>query len=99
MMTVLHMAVFQWKPGVTDEQVQALGADLATMPGLIGGVKSYRFGPDLGLREGNLDYGVVAELATPADVARYLDHPAHQRLVEQHIVHMVAARRAVQINL
>ncbi|MGY1644180.1 Dabb family protein [Geodermatophilus sp. SYSU D00703] len=98
-MPVLHIAMFEWKPEVTREQVAALCADLATMPGLIGGVRSYRFGPDLGLREGNLDFGVVAELESAADVDRYLDHPAHRRLVEQHILGMAAARRAVQIDL
>ena len=98
-MPVLHMAMFEWKPGVTPEQIEALCADLATMPQLIEGVRFYRFGVDLGLRPGNLDFGVVAELDSAADVDRYLDHPAHLRLVERHIVHMVAARRAVQIHL
>ncbi len=98
-MPVLHMAMFEWKPDVTPEQVEALCADLATMPQLIGGVRHYRFGADLGLRPGNLDFGVVAELDSAADVDRYLDHPAHLRLVERHIVRMVAARRAVQIDL
>ena len=98
-MPVLHMAMFKWRPEVTQEQVAALCADLATMPDIIGGVRSYRFGPDPGLREGNLDFGVAAELESAGDVDRYLDHPAHQRLVERHIVGMAAARRAVQINL
>jgi hypothetical protein len=93
------MAMFEWKPDVTPEQVEALCADLATMPQLIEGVRFYRFGVDLGLRPGNLDFGVVAQLDSAADVDRYLDHPAHLRLVERHIVHMVAARRAVQIEL
>jgi len=100
-MSVLHMAMFKWKPGVTDDQVAALCADLARMPTLIGGVGSYRFGTDLGLRKENgenFDFGVVAELDSPADVARYLDHPEHLDLVKRHIVNMVAVRRAVQIN-
>ncbi len=98
-MPVLHMAVFEWKPEVTPEQVAALCADLATMPGLIGGVRSYRYGPDLRLREGNLDFGIVAELESAADVDRYLDHPAHLGLIERHIVRMLAVRRAVHCVL
>lgn len=93
------MAMFEWKPGVTADQVSAFEADLATMPTVISGIQDYRFGRDLGLREGNFDFGVVAQLAGPGDVARYLDHPAHQELVSTHVVGMVATRRAVQISL
>lgn len=98
-MAVLHMAMFRWYDGVTDQQIDALSRDLATMPERIDGVRSYRFGPDLGLRDGNFDFGVVAELDGPDDVDRYLDHPLHLELVANHIVHMVAIRRAVQISL
>jgi hypothetical protein len=94
---VLHIAMFQWNEGVTSEQVTALRAALDTMPEAVGGVLSYRFGPDLGLRDENFDFGVAAELESPGDVARYLDHPAHLQLVQEHIVAMVAVRRAVQI--
>jgi hypothetical protein len=98
-MTVLHMAVFKWFDGVTEDQVDALCTELATMPSRIEGVRSYRFGRDLGLRDGNFDFGVVAELDAPGDVERYLDHPLHRELVAAHIVHMVATRRAVQIAI
>jgi len=98
-MAVLHMAMFRWFEGVTDAQIEALSRDLATMPERIEGVRSYRFGRDLGLRDGNFDFGVMAELDGPEDVDRYLDHPLHLELVENHIVHMVAKRRAVQIAL
>jgi hypothetical protein len=98
-MPVLHMAVFEWFEGVTEDQVEALCADLATMPERIEGVRSYRFGRDLGLRDANFDFGVVAELDGPEDVDRYLDHPLHLELVANHIVHMVATRRAVQISI
>lgn len=98
-MSILHIAVFEWFDTVTDEQVQALCEDLAKMPTMIEGVRSYRFGKDLGLREGNFDFGVAAELDGPDDIHRYLDHPLHQELVAKHIVNMVAKRRAVQIAL
>lgn len=98
-MTILHMAVFHWFDSVTDEQIDALCGDLAKIPAVIDGVRNYRFGRDLGLRNGNFDFGVVAELDGPEDVDRYIDHPFHQELVAKHIVHMVAERRAVQILL
>ncbi len=56
-----HVALFTWKPGTTEEQVAELAAGLGTLPGLIPEIKGYRFGPDAGLADGNVDYGVVAE--------------------------------------
>ncbi|CAB5025453.1 MAG: Dabb family protein [Actinobacteria bacterium] len=97
-MTVLHIAIFRWNEGVTEQQVEsftdALIALRAQMPMLL----SFRFGPDLGLREGNFAYGVVAELEAPELVSVYLDHPLHQVFVKDYVMGMVAERRAVQVN-
>ncbi len=60
-----HVALFTWKPGTTEGQVAALAAGLATLPRLIPEIKAYRFGPDAGLADGNVDYGVVAEFDSP----------------------------------
>ncbi len=58
-----HVALFTWKSGTTDEQILELSAGLAALPGLIPEIKRYRFGPDAGLAEGNVDFGVVADFA------------------------------------
>lgn len=98
-MTVVHMAMFRWKDGVTPEQVDAFIVDLATMPDRIDCLRKLRFGPDLHLRDGNFDFGVCAELNEESEVSEYLDHPAHQELVANHVVHMVHTRRAVQFTV
>ncbi len=56
-----HVALFAWKAGTTAEQVAEVSAGLATLPGLIPEIQGYRFGPDVDLAEGNVDFGVVAD--------------------------------------
>ncbi|GAA4952542.1 hypothetical protein HD597_000331 [Nonomuraea thailandensis] len=57
---------------------------------------TYRFGEDLGLREGSGDFGVMAVVADEADVSGYLDHPAHLKVVERFTKVMAAQRITVQ---
>nr|MCW2727347.1 Stress responsive barrel domain protein [Aeromicrobium sp.] len=98
-MSILHVAMFRWKPEATQEQIDAFMVELATMPEKTGCLLSYRFGQDLGLRDDNFDFGVVGELVSADQIDGYLDHPAHLQLVEDHVRHIVAERRAVQIAL
>lgn len=98
-MSVLHLAMFRWQPEATQEQIDAFELALAEMPAAVGSLVSYRYGPDLGLRDGNFDFGVVAELASADEIPGYLDHPAHLQLVEDHVKHILAERRAVQFSL
>ena len=75
-MSVMHVALFRWTPEVTGEQVDEFEKALATMPAAVGCLKSFRFGRDLGEREANFDFGVVAELESADQIHSYLDHPA-----------------------
>lgn len=98
-MPVLHIAMFRWKQGVTEAQVARFESALASLPESVECLLSYRYGRDLGVRDGNFDFGVVAELATAAEIDGYLDHPAHLKLVEDYVVHMLDERHAVQLRL
>lgn len=97
-MSVIHIAMFRFKQDVTDEQIRAFEAELATMPERTGCLLSYQFGRDLGARDGNFDFGVVAELDSADQIDGYLDHPAHLDLVRDHVRHIVAERKAVQMS-
>ena len=97
-MSVMHVALFRWTPEVTGEQVDEFEKALATMPAAVGCLKSFRFGRDLGEREANFDFGVVAELESADQIHSYLDHPAHVRLVEEYVQKMLAERKAVQFE-
>lgn len=78
-----HVALFTWRPGTTEAQVQALCDGLAALPGLIPEIRSYRFGPDAGLGPGNVDFGVVAEFTSADDYRVYAAHPAHRQVIER----------------
>ncbi|MCX6459877.1 MAG: Dabb family protein [Actinobacteria bacterium] len=97
-MSVFHVAIFRFNEGVTDDQIEWFTDGLIALKEQMPMLLSFRFGRDLGLRDGNYDYGVVAELEGPESVDVYLDHPLHQVFVEEYVTVMVAERRAVQVN-
>jgi hypothetical protein len=61
---VTHVALFTWKPGTHDEQVQQLTDALTALPGLIPDIRLLRVGPDAGVSVGNDRYAVVVESTT-----------------------------------
>jgi hypothetical protein len=89
---IVHVAVFRWHDTVTAQQVSDLEDGLGKLPALIPELVSYRFGKDLGIR-GTADFAVVALLAEAGDVAKYLDHPAHQK-VSRSLTNLMAAERS-----
>lgn len=93
---ISHLAVFRWKDDVDPAAVERLCAALTGLPEQIPELISYRFGPDLGLRAGNADFGVLAQLPDAEAVAGYLDHPAHQDVVRTFTSVMAAQRSTVQ---
>lgn len=97
-MTILHIAMFKWNDETTPDEVIAFQEALDELRGKMPILLSYHHGPDLGLRDGNFDYGVVAEVAETGDVSSYLDHPLHRKFAEAFVVPMVAERCAVQID-
>ncbi|PKW16154.1 Dabb family protein [Saccharopolyspora spinosa] len=97
-MSITHIAMFRFRDGVTDDQIAKFEAELATMPERTGCLQAYRYGRDLGARDGNFDFGVVAELGSADEIDGYLDHPAHLELVRDHVLHIVAERKAVQFS-
>lgn len=93
-----HVAVYTWKPGTSDEDVQALRDGLATLPGLIPEIQSFRFGPDAGLVEGNGDFALVTELADADAYRAYAAHPAHRELIERLLLPILERRMAAQVT-
>jgi hypothetical protein len=96
---IMHLVTFTWRPDATEDQVQALVKELGTMPSKIPALRSYNFGPDLGLRDGSADFAVAAVVGDEADLHDYLDHPEHVRIVAAYVKPIVASRNAVDIAL
>jgi hypothetical protein len=90
--------MFEWVEGVTPEQIAAVGEALFPLPAIIPEIRSFRFGPDAGLAEGNFDYAVTADFDDVDGFRAYRDHPDHRMVARQVIGPILAARAAVQFD-
>ena len=93
-----HTVMFRWKPETTPEQVAAIEEGLAGLPGAIDTVRSFRFGRDAGINEGNFDFVVSADFDDGDGYLVYRDHPAHLAVVVERIRPQIADRAAVQFE-
>jgi len=94
-----HVVCLTWKPGTPAADVEAVGAALVALPDTIPEIRAYRVGTDLGLVEGNADFGIVADF-DDADAWRiYQAHPEHVRIITELIRPHLAARTAVQFDV
>ena len=96
---VVHAVTFRWKEGTTPEQIAALETALAGLPGRVEGVLAYGFGPDLGWREGNADYGVMGVFADDAAYAAYASDESHLALIRDFVLPILADRTALQFRI
>lgn len=94
-MGLRHTVLFRWAPEVTERKVTELAGRLEKLPEQIDVLRSYAFGPDLGISTGNYDFAIVAEFASEEDFITYRDHPEHQAVVTM-LREMAADRAAVQ---
>jgi heme-degrading monooxygenase HmoA len=70
--------LFTLRPGVTDEQVEALRAALATIPSE--GRRNMRLGRDIGLLDGAMDLAIVTDYDDEDSYRRWFAHPEHARV-------------------
>lgn len=91
-----HVAVFRWKPETTAADVSKVEAALHELPEKIPTIQSYRFGRDLGVQDGNADFGLVAVFADEVGLATYSNHPDHLQVLNTLIRPILAKREAIQ---
>jgi hypothetical protein len=96
---LLHLVLFKWKEGTTKAQVEAVDKAMAELPGKIPELKDLKFGSDLGFREGNADWALAATFEDQAGWHAYQVHPAHQAVVQNLAVPIMASRTAMQFPL
>lgn len=94
---ILHVALFRWRPGVTESDVEALVAALESMAAGIPEIRGYRCGANLKLRPSPADFAVVALVDDEDALSAYLDAPAHARVYADHLTTMVEERQASQL--
>ena len=94
---VTHVVIFNWVAGTTAQQISALGEALDRMADDVGDFASIRHGPDLGFRETNGDYALIATFPDKAAWAAYQAHPQHKAFVASVVTPLQASRTAIQI--
>jgi hypothetical protein len=94
-----HVVMFRWKPDTPESRLAALERALAELPRQVAEIRRYRFGRDAGAVTGNFDFAIVADFADREAWQRYVDHPAHQKLIAEHIRPILAERAAAQLRV
>ena len=94
-----HVVLFRWQPGTSAAQVAALERVLAALPAEVPRIRAYRFGADAQQTPGNFDFAIVADFDDVEAWRAYVAHPAHQKLVADHIRPLVAERAAMQYRI
>ncbi len=96
---VTHVALFTWKPGTSDQQVQEVTDALSALPARIPEIRSFRVGPDAGISVGNDRYAVVADFDDLESYKRYASDPGHREVIDRLIKPILGSRHAVQLDL
>ncbi|MCU1391876.1 MAG: Stress responsive Barrel Domain-containing protein [Ilumatobacteraceae bacterium] len=95
---ITHTAMFRWKPETSPEQIAAINAALATMPGLVPSIRTYAFGDNVALSEGNMDFAVVATFDDAEGWKAYDENPDHSRVRAEVIRPWIAERTSIQFE-
>jgi len=80
-----HVVLMRFKEGVTEQQIEALAGEFATMPGKIELIQDYQFGPNFSDRSGGFTHLLYSRFANRDDLQSYVKHPDHLDLVENQI--------------
>ena len=75
---IRHVVLIRLKPGVQPAQVDAAKVALSALRGP--GMRGYSVGPDLGLRDGNMDVAIVADFDDEEAYAGYDADAEHGRI-------------------
>jgi len=93
---VTHMVIFTWIAEVTAEQVQGLQQALNQLAAEFSATATISHGPDLGFRDVNGDYALVATFPDRAGWDAYQADPRHKALVRDFVLPIQAARLTAQ---
>jgi hypothetical protein len=93
---IRHMVMFRWTEDATEEQKQRVAAELARLPSLVTSLRAFAFGTDVGVNQGNFEFGVAADFDDVDGYLAYRDHPEHRKMVEEFIRPIAAQRAAVR---
>jgi hypothetical protein len=96
---IRHIVLLTFRPETDPSATQAIVDALDGLPAQIPALRRYEIATDAGLADGNADLVVLADVDDPQAWADYRDHPAHRRVIEEHILPVLEDRRAIQYEL
>ncbi len=96
---IRHVALFRLKEDAPLGTQQALEDGLFLLAQTIESISAYSYGADLGLREGNFDFGIVADFEDESAFVTYADHPAHIAFIKERVAPVIAERAALQFEV
>ena len=94
---IQSILLFTLRPGVTDEQVEALRAALAAIPSE--GRRNMRLGRDIGLLDGAMDLAIVTDYEDEDAYRRWFGHPEHARVRAELLAPIIDRRERCQIRI
>ncbi|HEY0813153.1 MAG TPA: Dabb family protein [Pseudonocardia sp.] len=94
---IQHVVVFRWQPTATPD-VGRLARALTDFVATLDGVLTYGCGPDIGLRDTNDDFAVVATFADEQALTAYLDHPQHKQITAEQVTPHLAEKHISQFR-
>ena len=81
---VEHLVVLRLRPGVAEEEAEALIGELRALSGEIPGVMDLQCGRNFSpARAHGYDIGLRVRFPGKSELAAYGPHPAHQRVLER----------------
>jgi Stress responsive A/B Barrel Domain len=95
---IRHTVLFKWTTEATDEQKQAVAAELSTLPPIVPSIRGFVIGADAGLATGNFDFAVTADFDDEAGLAAYREDPVHRDIIARTIAPITEQRVAVQFR-
>jgi len=78
---IQHVVFFKFKPGTSDDQIDAIADGLSALPESIEDIRSFVFGRDVIRSERSYDFGLVSTFDDLEALDRYQVHPEHQKVV------------------
>jgi len=96
---IRHIALFKLKEDAPASASKSLEEGLFLLAQTIPQISSYEYGADLGLRQGNFDFAVVADFEDAEAFEAYVQHPDHQEFLKARLTPVLADRVSVQFEL
>jgi hypothetical protein len=83
---VEHIVLFQWKPDTSSEAIDAAIEALRALKGQIPGIIELTCGTNFSDRAKGYTHGLYVRFTDKEALEGYGPHPAHQAVVQNHIV-------------